>query len=203
MHLCKLRLDISSPSVRQAMRDCNDMHRNLMRAFDVDRANAGMLYRVVQTDTSVDVFVLSSQVGQWARVEPLGYHLMRLTDISALKDKYGNQAILRFSLLAYPSKKVAGGGKNSKRVLLLDDAERIAWLRRQGEKNGFAVLEAHQDGKEVQLSSGRSTGTFKLSGVPIAGVLQITDAEAFWRGYQQGIGPEKAYGLGLLMLSRG
>lgn len=37
----------------------------------------------------------------------------------------------------------------------------------------------------------------------MTGVLRVTDAEAFRRGYENGIGPEKAYGLGMLMLRRG
>ena len=38
--------------------------------------------------------------------------------------------------------------------------------------------------------------------VRFSGVLEITDAERFRDGYLRGVGPEKAYGLGMLMLRK-
>ena len=38
----------------------------------------------------------------------------------------------------------------------------------------------------------------KNSGILFSGVLRITDSDAFWQSYILGIGPGKAYGLGML-----
>lgn len=202
MYLSKLVLDISAPSVRQSVRDCQDMHRSLMKAFDVPREEAGMLYRVVTTRQQITVLVQSSVQPAWERIDAMGYHCEQIKDISGLPQKYGTGSVLRFSLLACPSKKVKGNGRNSQRVHLISIEDRADWLKRQGEKYGFALLELHEAGDEVKMQGSRSSGALTLSAIPFEGVLQLTDTESFWKAFQAGIGPEKAYGAGLLMLSR-
>ena len=41
------------------------------------------------------------------------------------------------------------------------------------------------------------------SRVLFSGLLKITDADAFWKSYTCGIGPGKAYGLGMLTVANG
>ncbi len=203
MYLSRIELRISSPAVRQTLRNCQDMHRTLMKAFDCSREEAGMLYRVVRTDAAIFIYVQSTVCPQWDRIEKSGYLCTRMQDISALSDRLRLNTVLRFSLLACPSKKVKGDSKNSRRVLLRGTEERLDWLKREGEKHGFILLEAHEAAKEQKLSGTKSSGEFYLSGVPFEGVLQITDAAAFQNAFRQGIGPEKAYGFGMLMISKG
>ena len=203
MYLSRIDLRVSSPAVRQTLHDCQDMHRTLMKAFDCTREEAGMLYRVIRTDAAILIYVQSVACPQWDRIENSGYQCTKMRDISSLLDHLRENTVLRFSLLACPAKKVKGDGKNSKRVLLRGTEERLDWLKREGEKHGFALLEAHEAAKEQKLNGTKSTGEFYLSGVPFEGVMQITDAAAFQNAFRQGIGPEKAYGFGMLMLSRG
>lgn len=203
MYLSRIDLRISSPAVRQTLHNCQDMHRTLMKAFDCGREEAGMLYRVIRTDTAIYLYVQSLACPQWDRIEKNGYQCAKMRDISALPDQLRLNTVLRFSLLACPAKKVKGDGKNSRRVLLRGTDERLDWLKREGEKHGFALLEAHEAAKEQKLNGTKPSGAFYLAGVPFEGVLQITDAEAFQNAFRQGIGPEKAYGFGMLMLSRG
>ena len=179
------------------------MHRTLMKGFDCTREEAGMLYRVVRTDEAVFIYVQSVVCPQWIRIEKSGYQCTRMQDISALLEKLQQDMVLRFSLLACPSKKVKGKGKNSQRVLLRGTEERLEWLKREGEKHGFILLEAHESAKELKFSGKKASGEFFLSGVPFEGILQITNDGAFQEAFKHGIGPEKAYGFGMLMLSRG
>ena len=139
---------------------------------------------------------------QWDRIESSGFICTKLQDISALPETFREGGTLRFSLLACPSKKVKGDGRNSRRVLLRDSEERLTWLQRQGEKNGFLVLEAHEAAKEQRYTGRKPSGAFFLSGIPFEGVLRITDAPRFRHGFQLGIGAEKAYGFGMLMVGR-
>lgn len=76
------------------------------------------------------------------------------------------------------------------------------WLKRQGVKNGFRVLEAHINGKGEILTGTKPSGEFHVAGVPFEGVLQICDQEAFRTGFVNGIGAEKAYGFGMLMVKK-
>ncbi|MBR6186633.1 MAG: type I-E CRISPR-associated protein Cas6/Cse3/CasE [Clostridia bacterium] len=202
MYLSRLDLSISSPAVRQALRNCQDMHKTLMKGFDVAREEAGMLYRVVRTEAAISIYVQSLARPQWERIEKSRFQCARMQDISAILEKLRQDTVLRFSLLACPSKKVKGDGKNSQRVLLRGAEERLEWLKREGEKHGFALLEAHEAAKEQKLSGRKASGEFFLAGVPFEGVLRITDEAAFRDAFRRGIGPEKAYGFGMLMLGR-
>ena len=203
MYLSRIDLNISSPAVRQTLRNCQDMHRTLMKAFDCMREEAGMLYRIIRMDEAIFIYVQSIASPKWERIEKSGYRCTRMQDISTILEKLKRNTVLRFSLLACPTKKVKGDGKNSQRVLLRGTEERLDWLRREGEKHGFVLLEAHEAAKEQKLSGKKASGEFYLSGVPFEGVLQIINEAAFQDAFKQGIGPEKAYGFGMLMLSRG
>lgn len=202
MILSLLTPDISSPSVRQAFQNCQDMHRCIMKAFDHGREEAKVLYRVLRTEKSIQIYVQSAEEPQWDRISQYGFRCDKLKDISQLPESFHTGQNLRFMLLACPTKKVDSEGKNSRRVIIRGEEAQLDWLKRQGEKNGFMLLEAHLSGKSEQVSGKRATGEFHLSGIPFEGVLQIQNPEAFRYGFENGIGSEKAYGFGMLMVAK-
>ena len=65
MYLSKVMLDMHHPSVRQALRDINDMHRNIMAGFameaglDAPRAEMRILYRIIETKKDICLLVRS------------------------------------------------------------------------------------------------------------------------------------------------
>ena len=67
MYLSKIVLDIRHPSVRQALRDVNDMHRNLMAGFEAQlpqgtaRAAQQVLYRLFSRRDQVYLLVSSRE----------------------------------------------------------------------------------------------------------------------------------------------
>ena len=198
MYLTKLEMNPSHPSIRQALSDRQDMHRNLMNAY-----HEGVLYRVIETRTSLQVLTLTETLPEIPELEKNGYSLLDKTDLSSLPSLYGAGAVLRFGLLTSPSKKVANpDGKNSRRVFLKDTEERAQWLANQGSKYGFEILQSAEIGIPQNIRIGRSSGAFTISAVAFEGVLKITDDALFWKAWKTGIGPEKAYGLGLLLLMR-
>ena len=70
MYLSRLTLQIASPSVRQSLRNCQDMHKTLMQAFDCSREEACLLYRVFKTDASLSDF---KPVTGWVKKVPKQY----------------------------------------------------------------------------------------------------------------------------------
>ena len=202
MILSLLTLDLRSPSVRQSLLDCQDLHRSIMRAFDTGRCEAKVLFRLIRSDRNIQVYVQSDAVPQWERIEPNGFHCEKMKDISQLPESFHAGQVLHFSLFGCPSKKVAGEGKNSRRVILRGEEAQLDWLKRQGDKYGFVILEAHTAGKGEQLSGKKPSGSFQITGIPFEGVLQVKDPEAFRKGFENGIGAEKAYGFGMLMVNR-
>ena len=202
MFLSRITMQISSPSVRQGLSNYQDMHRTLMKAFNCSRKEAGLLYRVIKTEKCIYLYAQSVACPHWERIEKNGYHCDKIQDVSELLTRFHNDMVLRFSVLTCPTKKIRGEGKNSKRALLRDESERFNWLNRQGEKNGFRVLEAHEAEKEVSLQVSKVNGDFTLTGILFEGVLQIADLDAFQNAFLYGIGAEKAYGFGMLMIGK-
>lgn len=202
MILSLLNLDLSSPSVRQSFRNCQDLHRNIMKAFDTGRKEARVLYRVMRSDKSIQIYVQSIADPHWDRIESNGFHCVKMQDISRLLSAFRADQILHFTLFGCPSKKVTAENKNSRRVIIRGDDAQLDWLKRQGEKNGFRILEALINGKGEILSGTKPSGEFHISGIPFEGVLQIVDPDAFRTGFENGIGAEKAYGFGMLMVTR-
>jgi len=202
MIFSKLGLDIRHPSIRRALRNCQDMHKNLMKAFQGDREQAGVLYTVMKRQDRVDVYVLSRETPDWDALVVNGYRCTGMRDISAMRDMYGEGSIFRFELLACPSKKIPGDGKNSRRVFLGQEEERKAWMERQAEKYGFRMRSLQELGRGEDILGSKGKDTIRYTAIRFSGVLEITDLAAFWDGYQSGIGPGKAYGMGMLMISR-
>ena len=202
MILSLLDLDLTSPSVRQAFQNCQDLHRNIMKAFDTSRSEAKVLYRIMRSNRNIQIYVQSMAEPHWNRIEENGYHCKKMKDISKLPETFRDNQILHFSLFACPSKKVSGEGKNSKRVILHGEDAQLDWIKRQGERNGFRVLEVHTAGKGEMLSGKKPSGEFCITGIPFEGVLQISDSQAFKEAFINGIGAEKADGFGMLMVNR-
>lgn len=202
MFLSKLDMDMRNPSVRQALLDCQDMHRNLMKGFDCTREQAGLLYRIERTKSAVFLYALSAQMPDWDRIDGFGYRCMGMKDISALRRMYNEGDTLAFSLKASPSKKVFAGRKNNRRIFLKTEEERRIWLERQGEKHGFALLAAKESRTPDWIEGNRQQHHIEMGSTEFHGVLRINHAEQFWNSYCKGFGPGKAYGLGLMLLQR-
>lgn len=111
-----------------------------------------------------------------------------------------------FDLLANPTRKVAAFSpdgqrtRNGRRLALLDEASRTAWMRSKAEQHGFCL-----DGPLALDEAG--TGIFRRHarvgthiGVRFRGRLRVTDRERFIHAFYHGIGSAKAFGFGMLLL---
>ena len=201
MYLSKVNLDLRSASVRQALRDCGDMHRNIQKLFSASRSDSGVVYRVYQQESGCCVYTMSETAP--VETEESIRNGMRVTgsrDVSAMEELFVPGKRFRFQLLTMPYKKVADGvSKNSRRRYLRTPEERMAWLQRKGEQYGFEILDMEEQPGET-LSSYKNGHMLYLSTVKYSGVLCVTEQESFCRAWKYGIGAEKAYGLGMLMV---
>ena len=205
MYLSKIVLDIRHPSVRQALRDVNDMHRNLMSGFSMGtgrktpRADMQVLFRVIERRDQIYLLVSSEEKPDVIALAARGFYTddTMIRDVSALRGVFVPGKVLRFELLASPCRK-AGGEGNSKRFFLETPDERLAWLRRKGAQGGFEVLYADEQSRRIDICGRRGDAEVKNSAVLFSGMLRIADGDAFWQSYAHGIGPGKAYGPGML-----
>ncbi|MCV5562543.1 type I-E CRISPR-associated protein Cas6/Cse3/CasE, partial [Escherichia coli] len=114
---------------------------------------------------------------------------------------------LYFRLRANPIKTILDNQKrlDSKgnikrcRVPLIKEAEQIAWLQRKL-GNAARVEDVHPISERLQYFSGDGKSG-KIQTVCFEGVITINDAPALIDLVQQGIGPAKSMGCGLLSLA--
>ena len=110
-----------------------------------------------------------------------------------------------FDLIAWPSKKVAReGANNSRRRMLRSTDERLLWLQRKAQQNGFNLLSVREleSAQQTGWHDAGIGGQFHVHSYHYQGMLRVTDAERIQEAVCTGIGPGKAYGLGMLILTR-
>ena len=186
MYLSKLILDPRDVYAKQCMRDCQKMHRSVMRMFHCTRKEGGVLYRF-----NPDQFK--------------GMKFCGFCSLNKVEQQMEPASRFVFDLIACPSKKVpVENQKNSKRKFLDTVEERFSWLQRKGVQNGFHVINV---GEEILPAiSGKHDeqdgGVFYSASVRFYGILEVTDKEKFYHAYYNGIGSGKAYGQGMLLIRR-
>lgn len=206
MYLTRIDLRPEMRTIQRALGDCQQMHRLVNSLFQTSRKDAGLLYRLraerevtalyLYSNVPVDKAVLHAEKGMVFAGE---------RDLTAWLAEIQDGQVCGFDLLAAPTKKVIEEGhKNSRRRILREKEERLAWLSRKGEQYGFTLLEVNElegvrlTGKHAKEQGGR----MYWDGYHYAGVLRVADAQRFCQAVADGIGAGKAYGLGMLMLRR-
>lgn len=154
----------------------------------------------------------------------------KVKDISEFINDLKKDMICRFKLRANPTKKISGNqkksedkekkypplGKRGTRIPLKREEQQIQWLVRKGEVGGFKpklVRVAKEQPVHdlivlpdrtflISPSKGKnSRPEITLYSVVFEGHLTINDREKFIETLQNGIGPGKAYGFGLLSVA--
>lgn len=204
MYLAKIEMSLSEPSVRAALRDAQKLHRLAVGLYERSRQDAGLLYRVQTQGHAVSLYLCAQRPIERDRLLP-GMLLAGEREISDWLASMQEGQLWSFDLLTMPFKKVPDGeGGNSRRRVLRSREERFAWLSRKAQQNGFAVLDAQESAAEKTsaLHTQEKGGRLYLDVYRYSGILRILDAERFRTAVQEGIGPDKAYGLGMLLLKR-
>lgn len=221
MLLHRIHLD---PRCREARRDLSDpyqLHATLCRAFsppDTKCPEGEILWRLEpETDANgrPRVLVQSRSIPNWDRIGVKGW----LADVDSpieLKSRLKLEALttgqrFRFRLRANPCVT-----RNGKRQGLLQLIEQEQWIKRKAAQHGFVLPEllsldfskAGQERVDVRVSqeqmlSGRQNhgNSIRIFSVLYDGVMTVTDASAFVKVLQTGIGHGKALGLGLLSVA--
>ncbi len=207
MFISAFILDRRSASVRQCLRNAQDMHRNIMSGFGNNGSNSegsrlGVLYRLVDSGTDIKLYVLSPVLPNWNSFEEKGFYIEDTPkEVSYVSSVTGAGNRFGFDLLCIPSKKEKREGKNSRRILLKTEEERVEWLRKKAEQNGFSLLWVREEGgSKVMVKTKHSSTEAWHGGIRFRGELVVLDAALFSKAFQKGIGAGKAYGFGMLLL---
>ncbi len=203
MYLTKLELSLSEPGYRAALRDGQKMHQLVTGLFRSVRKDADILYSSRMNGPSVELYMYSAIPVNRESILP-GMRIAAQRDVTPWLDGLDAGMSFAFRLMTAPSKKIAcEGAKNSRRRALRDPEERMEWLRRKGEQSGFRLLSVQENpgSKIIARHPVGMGGDLSIDPYCYTGRLMVTDAELFRRAVSEGVGPGRAYGLGMLILA--
>lgn len=196
-----IRIEMDRRDARDLLADCQQMHRFVTGFFDTDRSSNQVLYRTNLVQNRLYLYLYAQ--GPAVRV-PDNCEVQQ-RDVTAWMEAMEAGQVWSFDLIASPSKKVAAEGKkNSRRRILRQPRERQEWLERKAEQNGFAIVQA-QELEQLHVSGRHHAdrgGAMYHDAYHYRGILRITDAPAFRKALQAGIGSGKAYGFGMMTVKR-
>ena len=221
MFLHRIHLNPRCREVRRDLADPYQLHATLCRAFyDHDRkCSEGLFLWRLEPEINFDgyprVLVQSKSPPDWEAIGVAGWLAGTDPAIDLEQrlqfDTLASGRRYRFRLRANPCVT-----RNGKRLGLLQWEQQAAWIARQGEWNGFALLQNQISAKpttpwqggavtitqEQMLRCKQHSGNrITIFSVLYDGLLTITDPDRFKAALTRGIGHAKAMGLGLLSVA--
>ncbi len=200
--LSSIRLNVRDRMVQPALGDAHALHRLVQRGFDAPRHAAGVLHRYVPPGLGLDARLLVQSVAKpdWSFL-PRSCGDEPVKDISPFWASLTDGQRVRFRLTASPESpcsRVPGAQRGRRAVI--DPEGRLRWLA-----DRFAGA-AHVDDvtvtEEAPVSGMRGDVRLGFVSVAFGGTLTIANADAFRRLGTVGVGPRKAFGMGLLLIQK-
>ena len=216
MYLSRLQLNTHNRQVwRQFLRNPYTVHQLVMRGFPdgVKREDGAVLHRLEQSDEAIILLVQSTTAPDWTPVTdyltPAGpYDFLPNPAVKALNLFFKKGQLLSFRLRANPTGKKGrwdektGKALNSNRVPLLKEDQQLDWLKKRAEAGGFAVRHVTiSQGRKQKIWKGKGQPPITLYTVQFDGLLAVTDPAKFEAAWQNGVGPSRAFGCGLLSIA--
>lgn len=138
-----------------------------------------------------------------SKAKPNPLVMGRYGDLATMKTmKYHinihNGQIYKFSLFANPTKRI---GTTHKIKQLCDSNDQEQWLLRKAKNNGFQIKQLQLKSSVEKILIHNSQLATKLIGVDFHGQLMVTNRQLFINALVNGIGREKSYGFGLLIVN--
>lgn len=187
----RITLDPGDPKVRRALHNRNAMHAII--AASTTGEDGRYLWRV----DNDRVYLVSTMIDETRLQARLGKPVIETTDYQPFLDKLAEGREYAFTIEANPVTTHEGH-----RIPIRKPSERIDWITRQltkvGCRNIKTMIESVHVDQFRKNDADRTTVT--LQAVRYQGRLTVADPDELAHALTEGIGPAKAYGLGLLTL---
>lgn len=210
MFLSRVPLDIRNRNTLKALRQPTVIHGAVESAFSgvrkrrlwrIDSLN-GQLWLLIVSEDKPDLDKIHKQFGN----ENIPHETK---DYDILLDKIQDGQQWRFRLTANPTASSAHKDDEArgKRYAHITTESQQKWLIDKAKKYGFEVAENTfiiTESKKRVFYKNNSSNSFRITmySVTYEGILKVTDAEIFRHALTNGIGREKAYGMGMLTVMR-
>lgn len=208
MYLSRIEINTACRSTMKALVSPSIFHGAIESANLVDRSRK--LWRIDTLNGKSYLLILSEGITDWSSVvAQFGFEgdNYESKDYSRLLEQAKTGTKWRFRLRANPTiSQPKPEEKRGKVLAHVSEKFQSAWLQSRGEKNGFSVQSDEFLVTQSQWYAFHKNGNggkrVRLLAVTYEGILTITDQESFRNALTQGIGREKAYGMGMLTIVR-
>ena len=206
MYFSRVPLDVSRRKTQVAMVSPNKIHGAVEEAF-CEKQNRN-LWRIDQLRGKSYLLIVSKEKPDLSRIAAqFGFEddWGESKEYDGLLRRIEKGSYWHFRLTANPVHSVWTGEGRGKVAAHTSEKFQLEWLYRQAEKGGFRlspdrvrVMESHWR----IFTKGGSRQKVRLLEVVFEGTLWVEDADRFRNALVNGIGREKAYGMGMLTIMR-
>lgn len=188
--------------------DGDEMHCVLLGCIGESRADASLLYRIMETDEALFLYIQSDTPFPPDSLSRYGFFPECEVNVDMQVDGFSVGSMFSFNLLTVPTKVDAGSGK---RVYLTSETEIKNWFLKKAVRGGFSSEDGmcRIEKKSVMRFSRRKkdgktgetkTKTVTAPCVVISGYGIVEDRELFEKTVRFGFGKLKNFGAGLLLI---
>lgn len=194
----------NNKQIRDCLNNRQFLHKEIQKMFNSSRKDSSSLYRVESSKNGDYVITVKSKDIPQIENSTLfrGIKASKIIDMSKYYQGLSKGMPVNFKLEAMPYYSfIPSGAKNPKRRVITNEKKRVEWIVQKLEKAGLCIsnLSRNQEMDQKFVSkNGCPSGFFKT--YDFGGEAMVVDVESLVKALEDGIGPEKAYGAGFLIL---
>ena len=205
MYLSRLTLNRS----RMAMLWLSNPYRVHQRLIMACGNDPRLLFRIETDEQRSQVLVQTHSAPAWNTAFDEFDVLLHEPEHKAFNPVLINNGLYRFRLLANPTAKKTfekdDGEKHKTRLGIFKEADQIEWLKRKLSESGAELVNWRVNPRGMVYSHKnpqKDKQTQIHYAVLFEGILKVINPDQLLQTLQNGIGPAKGYGFGLLSLAR-
>lgn len=188
--------------VLQRLSNRQDLHREVQAMFNSSREDSGSLYRIEEMEDRVRIIVQSNREPniQASKLFSMADSVQH-GDIGKYYEGLQSGHSVFFKLETFPFYSFYNEKtKNPTRRFLKNEGKRAEWIRKKLADAGLKLISfSEADMGQHFIGKRQTSGHFRA--YEFRGRARVVDEEVLASYIQSGIGVEKAYGEGLLLLS--
>ena len=208
MYLTRVKLDVVKRETQKALSANGRFHGAIERAF-VQKQSRN-LWRIDKFCGEYYMLILSEVIpdmDDFIRQFGTNSSLAETKEYAPLLERISVNSIWQFRLVANPTHCVKTEAGHGKVMAHVTTEHQMEWLKGKASQNGFEIMEDNclvsaNEWKNFYKNADGRDMKVKLLLVSYEGILRVTDENAFKQALVNGIGRGKAYGAGLLTVSR-
>ena len=207
MFLSRIALNPDERNTMFALHSSNIFHGALESCFPGERKRR--LWRLDRLNGALYILILSDEdpnLSPFCKQFGLAENAWETKDYDLLLKRLATGTLWRFRLTANSRKRGISNqdGVTGKIYAHVTTKHQKEWLLERAEKHGFQISEDSFDVVESQWKQFHKKAEHKITifSVTYEGILKITDVDLFRKALTEGIGHAKAYGMGLLTVTR-